>query len=152
MKAVKNEKARSKVRNMQKPLKTLRAMRMLNVINVFFAVKSRLTHHWSLPCGLLSLFLALSLCLTSTTAVARSRYMTVKIPVCGFMEQKESVDSLVRALPGVFSASWNSRHQLIIVVYDRTVTSRQQLMKALGATRLQHEKNRETEETQHTSD
>lgn len=126
--------------------------KMKKMRKALFAVKSRLRHHRSLQCGLLSLFLALSLCLTSTTAVARSRYMTVKIPVSGLMEQKESVDSLVRALPGVFSASWNSRHQLIIVVYDRTVTSRHQLMKALGATRLQHEKNREPEETQHTSD
>ena len=125
---------------------------MLNVINVLFAVKSRLRHHRSLQCGLLSLFLVLSLCLTSMTAVARSRYMTVKIPVCGLMEQKESLDSLARSLPGVFSTSWNSRHQLIIVVYDRTVTSRQRLMKALGTTRLQHEESRDSEESQHTSD
>ena len=86
------------------------------------------------------------------TAVARSRYMTVKIPVCGLMEQKERLDSLARSLPGVFSTSWNSRHQLIIVVYDRTVTSRQRLMKALGTTRLQHEESRDSEESQHTSD
>lgn len=86
------------------------------------------------------------------TAVARSRYTTLKIPVSAQTEQKESIDSLVRSLPGVFSTSWNSRHHLFVVVYDRKVTSRRQLVKVLGTAYAQHEEDKESEEAQRSSD
>lgn len=84
--------------------------------------------------------------------VARSRFMTVKIPAHGLMGQKESIDSLVRSLPGVFSTSWNSRHHLFVVVYDRKVTSRRQLVKVIGTAYAQHEEDKESEEAQRSSD
>lgn len=116
------------------------------------ALKSRSRFHRPVQCILLGVFLSLCLCLTPTTAVALSRFMTVKIPAHGLTEQKESIDSLVRSLPGVFSTSWNCRHHLFVVVYDRKVTSRRQLMKAVGALCAQSEENREHKESYQTSD
>ena len=116
------------------------------------ALKSRSRFHRPVQCILLGVFLSLCLCLTPTTAVARSRYTTLKIPVSAQTEQKESIDSLVRSLPGVFSTSWNSRHHLFVVVYDRKVTSRRQLVKVLGTAYAQHEEDKESEEAQRSSD
>lgn len=115
-------------------------------------LKSRSRFHRPVQCILLGVFLSLCLCLTPTTAVARSRYTTLKIPVSAQTEQKESIDSLVRSLPGVFSTSWNSRHHLFVVVYDRKVTSRRQLVKVIGTAYAQHEEDKESEEAQHSSD
>lgn len=116
------------------------------------ALKSRSRFHRPVQCILLGVFLSLYLCLTPTTAVARSRYTTLKIPVSAQTEQKESIDSLVRSLPGVFSTSWNSRHHLFVVVYDRKVTSRRQLVKVIGTAYAQHEEDKESEEAQRSSD
>lgn len=116
------------------------------------ALKSRSRFHRPVQCILLGVFLSLCLCLTPMTAVARSRYTTLKIPVSAQTEQKESIDSLVRSLPGVFSTSWNSRHHLFVVVYDRKVTSRRQLVKVLGTAYAQHEEDKESEEAQRSSD
>lgn len=116
------------------------------------ALKFRSRFHRPVQCILLGVFLSLCLCLTPTTAVARSRYTTLKIPVSAQTEQKESIDSLVRSLPGVFSTSWNSRHHLFVVVYDRKVTSRRQLVKVLGIAYAQHEEDKESEEAQRSSD
>ena len=116
------------------------------------ALKSRSRFHRPVQCILLGVFLSLCLCLTPTTAVARSRYTTLKIPVSAQTEQKASIDSLVRSLPGVFSTSWNSRHHLFVVVYDRKVTSRRQLVKVLGTAYAQHEEDKESEEAQRSSD
>lgn len=116
------------------------------------ALKSRSRFHRPVQCILLGVFLSLCLCLTPTTAVARSRYTTLKILVSAQTEQKESIDSLVRSLPGVFSTSWNSRHHLFVVVYDRKVTSRRQLVKVLGIAYAQHEEDKESEEAQRSSD
>ena len=116
------------------------------------ALKSRSRFHRPVQCILLGVFLSLCLCLTPTTAVARSRYTTLKIPVSAQTEQKASIDSLVRSLPGVFSTSWNSRHHLFVVVYDRKVTSRRQLVNVLGTAYAQHEENKESEEAQRRSD
>lgn len=116
------------------------------------ALKSRSRFHRPVQCILLGVFLSLCLCLTPTTAVARSRYTTLKIPVSAQTEQKESIDSLVRSLPGVFSTSWNSRHHLFVVVYDRKVTSRRQLVKVIGTAYAQHEEDKESEEAQRSSD
>lgn len=136
-KIVKNGKVRSKMRNMWKELKT---------------VKPKMKRPRTVQCALLSSFLLLSLCLMPTMTVARSRFMTVKIPAHGLMGQKESIDSLVRSLPGVFSTSWNSRHHLFVVVYDRKVTSRRQLVKVIGTAYAQHEEDKESEEAQRSSD
>jgi hypothetical protein len=116
------------------------------------ALKSRSRFHRPVQCILLGVFLSLCLCLTPTTAVARSRYTTLKIPVSAQTEKKGSIDSLARSLPGVFSTSWSPRHHLIVVVYDRTMTSRRQLMKAVGALCAQSEENREHKESYQTSD
>lgn len=116
------------------------------------ALKSRSRFHRPVQCILLGVFLSLCLCLTPTTAVARSRYTTLKILVSAQTEQKESIDSLVRSLPGVFSTSWNSRHHLFVVVYDRKVTSRRQLVKVIGTAYAQHEEDKESEEAQRSSD
>ena len=116
------------------------------------ALKSRSRFHRPVQCILLGVFLSLCLCLTPTTAVARSRYTTLKIPVSAQTEQKASIDSLVRSLPGVFSTSWNSRHHLFVVVYDRKVTSRRQLVNVLGTAYAQHEEDKESEEAQRSSD
>lgn len=116
------------------------------------ALKSRSRFHRPVQCILLGVFLSLCLCLTPTTAVARSRFMTVKIPAHGLTEQKESIDSLVRSLPGVFSTSWNCRHHLFVVVYDRKVTSRRQLVKVIGTAYAQHEEDKASEEAQRSSD
>lgn len=116
------------------------------------ALKSRSRFHRPVQCILLGVFLSLCLCLTPMTAVARSRYTTLKIPVSAQTEQKESIDSLVRSLPGVFSTSWNSRHHLFVVVYDRKVTSRRQLVKVIGTAYAQHEEDKESEEAQRSSD
>lgn len=110
------------------------------------AMKSRSRFHRPVQRILLGVFLSLCLCLTPTTAVARSRYTTLKIPVSAQMEQKRSIDSLVRSLPGVFSTSWSPRHHLIVVVYDRTMTSRRQLMKALSTLLAQSEDTHEHKE------
>jgi hypothetical protein len=110
------------------------------------ALKSRSRFHRPVQCILLGVFLSLCLCLTPTTAVARSRYTTLKIPVSAQTEQKRSIDSLVRSLPGVFSTSWSPRHHLIVVVYDRTMTSRRQLMKALSTLLAQSEDTHEHKE------
>jgi len=93
------------------------------------------------PQALLLLFL----CLIATPVAAHSRYSTVKIPVSCSTDRKERADSLMRTLPGVFSASWSSRHHLIVVAYDRTQISRQKLMKALGAAHPQREEEKEPE-------
>jgi len=90
--------------------------------------------------------LLLFLCHAATPVAAHSRYSTVKIPVSCSTDRMERSDSLVRALPGVFSASWSSRHHLIVVVYDRTQISRQKLMKAFGNTRPQHVKKKDRRE------
>jgi hypothetical protein len=116
------------------------------------ALKSRSRFHRPVQCILLGVFLSLCLCLTPTTAVARSRYTTLKIPVSAQTEQKRSIDSLVRSLPGVFSTSWSPRHHLIVVVYDRTMTSRRQLMKALSTLLAQSEDTHEHKESRQTSD
>lgn len=116
------------------------------------AMKSRSRFHRPVQRILLGVFLSLCLCLTPTTAVARSRYTTLKIPVSAQMEQKRSIDSLVRSLPGVFSTSWSPRHHLIVVVYDRTMTSRRQLMKALSTLLAQSEDTHEHKESRQTSD
>lgn len=110
------------------------------------AMKSRSRFHRPVQRILLGVFLSLCLCLTPTTAVARSRYTTLKIPVSAQTEQKRSIDSLVRSLPGVFSTSWSPRHHLIVVVYDRTMTSRRQLMKALSTLLAQSEDTHEHKE------
>lgn len=62
-----------------------------------------------------------------TTATARSRYLSVKFAMAVGQEQKEYVDSVMRAEPGVFSVSWGPRHRMLIVVYDRTRTSQRHL-------------------------
>lgn len=62
-----------------------------------------------------------------TTATARSRYLSVKFAMAVGQEQKEYVDSVMRAEPGVFSVSWCSRHRMLVVVYDRTRTSQRHL-------------------------
>ena len=116
------------------------------------ALKSRSRFHRPVQCILLGVFLSLCLCLTPTTAVARSRYTTLKIPVSAQTEQKRSIDSLVRSLHGVFSTSWSPRHHLIVVVYDRTMTSRRQLMKALSTLLAQSEDTHEHKESRQTSD
>lgn len=116
------------------------------------AMKSRSRFHRPVQRILLGVFLSLCLCLTPTTAVARSRYTTLKIPVSAQMEQKGNIDSVTRSLPGVFSASWSPRHHLIVVVYDRTMTSRRQLMKALSTLLAQSEDTHEHKESRQTSD
>ena len=116
------------------------------------AVKSRSRFHRPVQCILLGVLLSLCLCLTPTTAAAHSRYTTLKIPVNARTEQKGSIDSVARSLPGVFSASWSPRHQLIVVVYDRTMTSRRQLMKALSTLLAQREDTHEHKESRLTSD
>lgn len=116
------------------------------------AMKSRSRFHRPVQCILLGLLLSFSLCLTPTIVVARSRYTTLKIPVNALTEQKGSIDSVARSLPGVFSASWSPRHQLIVVVYDRTMTSRRQLMKALSTLLAQSEDTHEHKESRQTSD
>lgn len=116
------------------------------VENVLSTLASRLKCPMLFCNPLPQLVLFLFLCHAATTVAAHSRYSTVKIPVSCSTDQKERVDSLVRTLPGVFSASWSLRHHLIVVVYDRTQISRQKLMKALGNTRPQHGKKKDRRE------
>lgn len=71
----------------------------------------------------------LALCLTAVSIKARSRYSAVKISVKAPRESKASIDSLARSLPGVFSAEWSPHHQMLVVVYDHTVTTRKLLIR-----------------------
>ena len=115
------------------------------VENVLSTLASRLKCPMLFCNPLPQLVLFLFLCHAATTVAAHSRYSTVKIPVSCSTDRKERVDSLVRTLPGVFSASWSLRHHLIVVVYDRTQISRQRLMKALGVAHPQREEEKEPE-------
>ena len=74
-----------------------------------------------------ALVLLLVLLLTAMTATAHSRYMSAKFKLTAEKSQKSFVDSTVRALPGVFSAHWSPRHRMLVVVYDKTQTSRHYL-------------------------
>ena len=66
----------------------------------------------------------LILLLTTISATARSRYMSAKFMLTAEKDQKTYVDSIVSAQPGVFSARWSPRRQMLVVVYDKTLTSR----------------------------
>ena len=74
-----------------------------------------------------SLSVAVLLLLSSSAALAHSRFQTVKFPLHADTEQRAHIDSTMRAQPGVFSAVWSPRRQMIVVVYDRTITNKRQL-------------------------
>lgn len=74
-----------------------------------------------------ALALLLILLLTTISATARSRYMSAKFMLTAEKDQKTYVDSIVSAQPGVFSARWSPRRQMLVVVYDKTLTSRHHL-------------------------
>ena len=118
---------------------------MQKVEKVLNALALQMRYQWPVYSAHPQALLLLFLCLIATPVAAHSRYSTVKIPVSCSTDQKERVDSLVRTLPGVFSASWSLRHHLIVVAYDRTQISRQKLMKALGAAHPQREEEKEPE-------
>mgnify|MGYP001052571200 CR=1 FL=1 len=119
---------------------------MQKVEKVLNALALQMRYQWPVYSAHPQALLLLFLCLIATPVAAHSRYSTVKIPVSCSTDRMERADSLVRTLPGVFSASWSSRHHLIVVVYDRTQISRQKLMKAFGNTRPQHGKKKDRRE------
>jgi hypothetical protein len=63
----------------------------------------------------------------TTEVSARSHFQMVKFPMPVNTEQRMRIDSTMRAQPGVFSVSWSRNRRMLIVVYDRTITSRRQL-------------------------
>lgn len=77
--------------------------------------------------------LVLAVWSASTAASAHSRIQMVKFPLRAGVEQRERIDSTLRAQPGVFSATWSPRRQMLIVVYDRCMTNRQRLKRVVTA-------------------
>lgn len=63
----------------------------------------------------------------SMAASAHSHIVMTKFLVDVPVEQRSTVDSLLRTQAGVFSTSWSKRRPLLIVVYDRTKTNRHKL-------------------------
>jgi len=56
---------------------------------------------------------------------------TAKFSVQASIEQRALVDSTIRAQPGVFSVSWSPHRQILIVVYNRMVTNKRRLKRAV---------------------
>ena len=57
--------------------------------------------------------------------------LTAKFSVQVNTEQRAVVDSTMRAQPGVFSVSWSPHRQILIVVYNRMVTNKRRLKRAV---------------------
>lgn len=84
--------------------------------------------------------LVLAVWLASVQVVsAHSRFQILKVQLTDTLD-KQRLDSIKRNLPGVFSVSWFRRRQLLVVVYDRSVTHRESLERSLNFTNVKAER------------
>lgn len=83
--------------------------------------------------------LVLALWFATATASGHNHLQRVKFPLQACMEQRARIDSTMQAQPGVCSATWSSRHQILVVVYDRMLTNRRRLKRVVDSLCLPEE-------------